>query len=151
MLLASLVLATCSSGPDPEWRHSGGGLTSVVMATIVDKLPPVSPPASGVRDGNRLMRTIRLSGNYRGDVPLVLPSYTRLVLEGSISALPYRLRWTAASAGAPQQTAALVSAKGAVMVSVEGGSWTCAGWNSSAADGNTTTVGHSVSRFVATP
>ncbi len=34
-------------------------------------------------------------------------------------------------------TAAIVSAKGAQMVSVEGGSWSCAGWNSSASHGNT--------------
>jgi hypothetical protein len=34
----------------------------------------------------------------------------------------------------------MVSAKGAQMVSVEGGTWSCAGWNSSSAQGNTTDV-----------
>eukprot|EP01047_Picozoa_sp_COSAG01_P098823 COSAG01_NODE_28946_length_649_cov_0.529091_1_plen_40_part_10 len=40
------------------------------MASIVSKLPPVSPPTNGVRDGDKLMRTVRLSGDYRSDVPI---------------------------------------------------------------------------------
>ena len=123
-----------------EYSHSGGGLTSTVMASVIAKLPQVTPPKSGVRDGDTLMRTVRLSGAYQADVPLILPSYTRLILDGSMDALPYQLSWTAGSAGAPNQTASMVSVKGAQMVSVEGGSWSCAGWNSSAAQGNTTTV-----------
>ena len=50
------------------------------------------------------------------------------------------LRWTNTSAGSPNETAAMVSVKGQQMVSIEGGSWTCKNWNSSAAHGNTTTV-----------
>ena len=123
-----------------EYSHSGGGLTSTVMASVIAKLPQVTPPKSGVRDGDTLMRTVRLSGAYQADVPLILPSYTRLILDGSMDALPYQLSWTAGSAGAPNQTASMVSVKGAQMVSVEGGSWSCAGWNSSAAQGNTTDV-----------
>lgn len=110
------------------------------MASIVSKLPPVSPPTNGVRDGDKLMRTVRLSGDYRSDVPIILPSFTRLVLDGSMRALPYKLGWTPDSAGAPNQTASMVSVKGAQMVSIEGGSWTCAGWNSSATQGNTSDV-----------
>jgi hypothetical protein len=86
------------------------------------------------------MRTVRLSGAYHADVPLILPSYTRLILEGTIDALPYKLGWAPGSAGAPNQTASIVSVSGARMVSVEGGEWSCAGWNSSAAQGNTTDV-----------
>lgn len=48
-----------------EFRHSGGGLSSNVMRTVIAKLPPVTPPASGVRDGEKLMRTVRLSGDYQ--------------------------------------------------------------------------------------
>jgi hypothetical protein len=123
-----------------EYRHSGGGLTSVVMASIISKLPPVSPPTDGVRDGDKLMRTVRLSGAYQSDVPIILPSFTRLVLDGSMEALPYKLGWTPGSAGAPNQTASMVSVKGGQMVSIEGGSWSCANWNSSAAQGNTSDV-----------
>eukprot|EP01051_Picozoa_sp_SAG22_P028099 SAG22_NODE_9749_length_572_cov_0.619450_1_plen_112_part_01 len=75
-------------GTNREYRHSGGGLTSAVMASIVSKLPPVSPPTNGVRYGDKLMRTVRLSGDYRSDVPIILPSFTRLVLDGSMRALP---------------------------------------------------------------
>ena len=122
-----------------EYTHFGGGLTSVVMSSIISKLPPVTPPKDGVR-GDSLMRTVRLTGAYRGDVPMILPSFTRLVLNGSITALPYALGWTEGSAGEPNETASLVSVKDGVMVSVEGGSWTCADWNSTAAEGNTSTV-----------
>jgi hypothetical protein len=38
-----------------------------------------------------MMRTVRLSGAYQADVPIILPSYTRLILDGSIDALPYKL------------------------------------------------------------
>ena len=107
------------------------------MASIISKLPPVTANSSGVRDGEQLMRTVRLSGDYQADVPLLLPSFTRLVLDGTITAVPYKLSWTPGSAGSPNMTAAIVSAKGAQMVSVEGGSWSCAGWNSSASHGNT--------------
>ena len=143
MPVLNFVVSACalaSSAAATEYHHTGGGLTSAVMSSLISKLPPVTPPKSGVRDGARLMRTVRLSGDYQGDVSLILPSYTRLVLEGSISALPYQLAWTEESAGAPNQTASLVSVKNAQMVSVEGGRWTCAGWNSSATQGNTTTV-----------
>ena len=75
-----------------EFRHRGGGLTSDVMASIISKLPPLTPPA-GVRDGDALMRTVRLTGAYEADVPLILPSYTRLVVDGTMDALPYRLGW----------------------------------------------------------
>ena len=74
------------------------------------------------------------------DEPLILPSYTRLVLDGTMDAVPYALRWTPGSAGSANQTASMVSVKGGQMVSVEGGVWSCAAWNSSAARGNTTTV-----------
>ena len=123
-----------------EFRHRGGGLTSDVMASIISKLPPVTTNSSGVRDARQLMRTVRLSGDYQADVPLLLPSFTRLVLDGTITAVPYKLSWTPGSAGDPNTTAAIVSAKGAQMVSVEGGSWSCAGWNSSASQGNATDV-----------
>ena len=123
-----------------EHTHRGGGLTSGVMASIISKLPPVTANSSGVRDGKQLMRTVRLSGDYQADVPLLLPSFTRLVLDGTITAVPYKLSWTPGSAGSPNMTAAIVSAKGAQMVSVEGGSWSCAGWNSSASQGNSTDV-----------
>ena len=86
------------------------------------------------------MRTVRLSGTYQSDVPLILPSYTRLILDGSIYALPYKLGWTPGSAGEPNMTAAMVSVSDAVMVSVEGGSWSCAKWNASVAQGNTSDV-----------
>ena len=46
-----------------------------------------------MRDGDTLMRTVRLTGAYKADVPLILPSYTRLVLNGTMDALPYRLGW----------------------------------------------------------
>ena len=75
-----------------EHTHRGGGLTSDVMASIISKLPPLTPPA-GVRDGDALMRTVRLTGAYEADAPLILPSYTRLVLDGTMDALPYRLGW----------------------------------------------------------
>ena len=80
-----------ADGMDREYRHSGGGLTSAVMASIIAKLPAVTPPKSGVREGDRLMRIVRLSGAYQADVPIILPSYTRLILDGSIDALPYKL------------------------------------------------------------
>ena len=118
-----------------EYRHSGGGLTSVVMASIISKLPPVSPPTDGVRDGDKLMRTVRLSGAYQSDVPIILPSFTRLVLDGSMEALPSDkpgqpgLHWTLDSAGSANETASMVSVKGGQMVSIEGGSWSCANWN----------------------
>ena len=63
------------------------------MATIISKLP-VTPPAAGVRPGS-LMHTVRLSGAYQADIPIILPSYTRLV---TMDALPYKLCWTAQSA-----------------------------------------------------
>ena len=44
------------------------------MSSVISKLPPVSPPDSGVRDGDKLMRTVRLSGDYQSDVPLIIPS-----------------------------------------------------------------------------
>jgi len=135
------LLLPALGAADDAYHHSGGGLTSVVMASIISKLPPVKPPTAGaVRDGDTMMRTVRLSGAYEADVPIILPSFTRLVLEGSMDALPYRLGWTAASAGPTQNTAAMVSVKNAQMVSVEGGTWSCARWNSSAATTNTTTV-----------
>lgn len=111
------------------YTHVGGGLTSAVMRSTISKLPPVTPPNDGVRDDS-LMRTVQLTGHYKGDEPLILPSYTRLVLDGSITALPHALSWRKGSAGDPNETASLVSVKDAVMVSVEGGSWTCADWNS---------------------
>ncbi len=115
-----------------EYAHVGGGLTSAVMSSIISKLPIVTPASTdGVRD-DRLMRTVRLNGNYQGDQPMILPSYTRLVLNGSITALPYALGWIEGSAGDPNETASLVSVKDGVMVSVEGGSWTCVNWNSTA-------------------
>ena len=49
--------------------------------------------------------------DYQADVPLILPSYTRLILDGSMDALPYKLGWTAGSAGAPNQTASMVSVR----------------------------------------
>ena len=101
------------------------------MSSIISKLPAVTPKKDGVRD-DTLMRTVRLTGDYRGDEPMILPSYTRLVLEGSITALPYSLSWTEGSAGDPNETASLVSVKNGVMVSVEGGTWTCVDWNSTA-------------------
>ena len=107
----------------------GGGLTSAVMRSIISKLPPVTQPRQGVRD-DVLMRTVRLTGDYQADETIILPSFTRLVLDGSIAALPYALSWIEGSAGEPNETAALVSVKNGVMVSVEGGSWTCAEWNS---------------------
>ena len=55
-----------------EFSHTGGGPTSAVMASIISKLPPVTPPKDGVRDGGKLMRTVHLSGDYQGDVPLIL-------------------------------------------------------------------------------
>jgi parallel beta-helix repeat protein len=135
--------AVASAGHSGEYMylHTGGGLTSTVMDSIISKLPPVKPPLhSGLRDGNRLMHTVRLSGAYQADVPLILPSYTRLILDGSMEALPYKLGWTPGSAGAPNQTASMVSVKDGKMVSVEGGTWSCARWNSSAAQGNTSDV-----------
>ena len=97
-LLAATMLLLLSAhvqgGVGREYRHTGGGPTSAVMRTIISKLPAVTPPSSGVRDGGALMRTVRLTGAYSADVPLVLPSYTRLVLEGSITAVPYQLAWT---------------------------------------------------------
>ena len=135
--------AVASAGHSGEYMylHTGGGLTSTVMDSIISKLPPVKPPLhSGLRDGNRLMHTVRLSGAYQADVPLILPSYTRLILDGSMEALPYKLGWTPGSAGTPNMTAAIVSVANATMVSVEGGVWSCAKWNSSAAQGNTSDV-----------
>eukprot|EP01043_Picozoa_sp_COSAG02_P053915 COSAG02_NODE_6025_length_3866_cov_3.783913_3_plen_163_part_00 len=122
-----------SAGPlaAGEYAHVGGGLTSTVMSSIISKLPPVTPPNDGVR-GDTLMRTVRLTGDYQGDETIILPSFTRLVLDGSITALPYSLSWIEGSAGEPNETASLVSVKNGVMVSVEGGSWTCAEWNSTA-------------------
>lgn len=111
----AVVVATTAAAE--EYRHTGGGLSSNVMRTIISKLPPITPPTTGVRDGGKLMRTVHLQGHYMGDVPLVLPSYTRLVLNGTMSALPYTLRWTKDSAGAPNQTASLVTVKDAEMVS----------------------------------
>ena len=111
--------SSSSGGGSSEYYHSGGGLTSTVMASIIAKLPPVTPPKSGVRD-DTLMRTVRLSGAYKSDVPLILPSYTRLILDGSMDALPYKLGWTVGSAGEPNMTAAMVSVQDAQMVSVEG-------------------------------
>eukprot|EP01052_Picozoa_sp_SAG31_P010918 SAG31_NODE_607_length_13606_cov_11.366699_14_plen_390_part_00 len=143
LLLLLLLVLVCPVHalmlPRLDHWHSGGGLTSVVQESIISKLPPVTPPTTGVRSG-KLMRTVHLSGAYQADVPLILPSYTRLILDGSMDALPYKLGWTAGSAGQPNQTAAMVSVKGAQMVSVEGGSWSCARWNSSTAQGNTTDV-----------
>eukprot|EP01048_Picozoa_sp_COSAG05_P015989 COSAG05_NODE_2000_length_3723_cov_3.494757_1_plen_167_part_00 len=134
LLLHAQVTESAAAALPPaavgKYTHAGGGLTSIVMSSIISKLPPVTPPKDGVR-GDTLMRTVRLSGDYQGDAPLILPSYTRVVLEGSIAALPYALGWTEGSAGDPNETASLVSAKDAVMVSIEGGSWTCADWNSS--------------------
>ena len=117
-----------------EYVHFGGGLTSTVMSSIISKLPPVTPPKDGVRD-DTMMRTVRLTGDYQGDETIILPSFTRLVLDGSITALPYSLSWIEGSAGDPNETAALVSVKNGVMVSIEGGTWTCAEWNSTAVCG----------------
>jgi hypothetical protein len=140
MTALAFVGVAAAAAERPSLSHSGGGLTSAVMASIISKLPVLPPPKPGVRSGERLMRTVRLSGAYHADVPLILPSYTRLILEGTIDALPYKLGWAPGSAGAPNQTASIVSVSGARMVSVEGGEWSCAGWNSSAAQGNTTDV-----------
>lgn len=137
VLALALASFGCVAG---EHAHTGGGPTSVVMRTLISKLPPVPPPPDGVRDGDKLMRTVRLTGDYQADAPLILPSYTRLVLNGTITAQPYKLQWTAGSAGQPNQTASIVSVKNGQMVSIEGGQWSCAGWNSSATRGNTTTV-----------
>ena len=92
-LLLPPLLWCAAEGRGAEYRPRGGGLTSTVMASIISKLPPLTPPATGVRDGDALMRTVRLTGAYEADVPLILPSYTRLVLDGTMDALPYRLGW----------------------------------------------------------
>ena len=64
-----------------EHTHRGGGLTSGVMASIISKLPPVTTNSSGgLYDGKQLMRTVRLSGDYQADVPLLLPSFTCIAL-----------------------------------------------------------------------
>ena len=93
LLHVSVPLLSSAVEEKAEYCHSGGGLTSFIMASIISKLPPLTPPASGVRDGDTLMRTVRLTGAYKADVPLILPSYTRLVLNGTMDALPYRLGW----------------------------------------------------------
>ena len=92
LLLPPLLSCAVEGQGAAEYHHRGGGLTSTVMASIISKLPPLTPPA-GVRDGDALMRTVRLTGAYEADVPLILPSYTRLVLDGTMDALPYRLGW----------------------------------------------------------
>ena len=92
LLLPPLLSCAVEGQGAAEYHHRGGGLTSAVMASIISKLPPLTPPA-GVRDGDALMRTVRLTGAYEADVPLILPSYTRLVLDGTMDALPYRLGW----------------------------------------------------------
>ena len=65
-------------------NHQGGGLTSTVMREIVRKLPPAPEPTGPIRNATLLMRTINLAGDYLADVPIVLPSYTRLVLNGTM-------------------------------------------------------------------
>ena len=47
-------LRTAADAAAEEYTHFGGGLTSVVMSSIISRLPPVTPPKDGVR-GDSLM------------------------------------------------------------------------------------------------
>ena len=59
-----MACATAASSP-ATYRHAGGGLTSIVVRDVISKLPPVTPPHDGVRDGSKLMRTVHLIGDYQ--------------------------------------------------------------------------------------
>ena len=63
-MLWVLTLINAHSTPE-QYHHTGGGPTSVVMRDVISKLPPVQPNVNGVRDGDKLMRTVTLNGDYQ--------------------------------------------------------------------------------------
>ena len=74
LVLPFLLMACATAASSPAtYRHTGGGLTSIVMRDVISKLPPVTPPHDGVRDGSKLMRTVYLIGDYQ-----VLPTVLSL-------------------------------------------------------------------------
>ena len=123
-------------------RHTGGGLISSVMADIIDKLPYIPRPPGHVINGTKLMRRVHLSGDYKADVPLVLPSYVTVFLDGSITPTMK----LAATQSMPQGNlmAALVLGYKADMLGIEGeGSGAlldCSGWNSTNSTTNTSSL-----------
>ena len=124
------------------WKHSGGGMISTVMAEIIDKLPPVPKPTSPLINGTLLMRDVHLSGDYQADTTLILPSYTTVHLEGSITPT---LKLSGGD-NLPQGNlvAALVLSYKADMVGVEasgtGALFDCSGWNSTNSTTNTSSL-----------
>jgi parallel beta-helix repeat protein len=72
---------------------------------------------------------VRLIGDYIADVPLKLPSYTRLVLEGSLVAASM-LNADSDTGIQGQLGTGMIYANDAAMVGVEGGRYDCTGWKS---------------------
>ena len=111
------------------------------MASVLSKLPPLHP-SGPIYNATQLVRTVKLSGHYQADVVLPLPSYTRLVLDGTLTAT--------ASLNAGEETniegylgTGMVFATGA-MIGVEGGVFNCSGWDPSTSlphNGTTTLAG----------
>jgi hypothetical protein len=123
LLLAAVGAAGAQSPLTLE--HSGGGPISAVMASVISKLPPLEPTGP-VKNATKLVRTVKLSGHYTADVVLRLPSYTRLQLDGSLTATP--------DLNAGEDTnvqgylgTGMVYATGE-MIGVEGGVFNCSGW-----------------------
>lgn len=135
--LACLVFLKCKASAFTV-EHMGGGLTSVVMRDVISKLPPTPKPEGPIHNGTQLMRSVRLHGDYFADVPIVLPSYTRLVLEGSMKPT---LSLGCSTTKMPQDNlcTAMILGTGE-MIGVEGGSFSCTGWTSTNRSTNTSTV-----------
>ena len=125
----------------PLASSSAGGPISHVVASVLSKLPPLHP-SGPIYNATQLVRTVKLSGHYQADVVLPLPSYTRLVLDGTLTAT--------ASLNAGEETniegylgTGMVFATGA-MIGVEGGVFNCSGWDPSTSlphNGTTTLAG----------
>lgn len=123
-------------------EHTGGGLISEVMETIISKLPFIPRPNATVINGTKLMRQVHLHGDYKADVTLVLPSYVTVFLEGTLTPTMK----LAGTDDMPQGNlmAAMVLGSKADMLGFEGvgqgAVLDCSGWNSTNTTTNTSSL-----------
>jgi parallel beta-helix repeat protein len=136
--LNELKIKTDDDDAPGDYHHFGGGLFSTVQ-DMISKLPllKIQPP---IFNATKLVRTVKLSGEYKADVPLVLPSYTRLLLSQGTTVTAVdglgpppgggprgRLETALVIAGAQHYDPIKRAWVGedTQMVGVEGGHWSC--------------------------